>query len=139
MSHLAMSPALAGRSLAPSGTLTAPAFPLRLRCTPLRTALPSAHAVENLDETEIDLADFHVDPNDLHLHAVAESIDFLGVLAAQQVRALDEPVIVVGHRGHMDQPLHEMLDQLDEQPERGDAGHVALELVADLVGHELHF
>src|SRR5262245_27817348 len=126
-----MSPALVC-AFAPPRTLPAPSLSLRLRRTPLRTALPPAHALENLDEAEIDLADFHVDPNDLHLHAVAESIHFLGVLTAQQVRALDEPVVVVGHRGHMDQPLHEMLDQLDEQPERGDAGHVALELVADL-------
>ena len=39
----------------------------------------------------------------------------------------------------MHEPLDKMLDQLDEHAERGDAGHVALEFVADLVGHELHF
>ena len=33
-------------------------------------------------------------------------------------------------------PFDEVLDQLDVQPERADAGDVALELVADLVGHE---
>ena len=59
-----------------------------------------------------------------------------GVLAAQHVRALDEPVVVVGHRRDVDHAFDEVLDQLDEQAEGGDAGDVAVELVADLVRHE---
>ena len=40
-------------------------------------------------------------------------------------------------------PLDEMLDELDEQSERGDAGHVPFELVADLaeafhMNYEVH-
>ena len=62
--------------------------------------------------------------------------DPAGVLAAQDVRTLDEPVVVVGHRRDVNHALDEVLDQLDEQAERGDAGDVALELVADLVRHE---
>ena len=38
----------------------------------------------------------------------------------------------------MHEPFDEVLDELDEEPERGDAGDVALEFVADLVGHEPH-
>ena len=39
----------------------------------------------------------------------------------------------------MHEPFDVVFDQLDEQAERRDAGDVAFELVADLVGHELHF
>ena len=37
----------------------------------------------------------------------------------------------------MDHALDEMFDQLDEQAECRHAGDVALEFIADLVGHEL--
>ena len=70
---------------------------------------------------------------------VAEPIGLLRVLAAQHVRALDEPVVVVRHRRDVHEPFDVVLDQLDEQAERRDAGDVALEFIADLVGHELHF
>ena len=124
----------------------APAGPLLAACSSLFGAAllrrgprsPFADALEDLDQAEVDLPHLHVDADDLHLHLVAEAIDLLRVLAAQQVRALDEPVVVVGHRRHVHQALDEVLDQLDEQAERGDAGDVALEFVADLVGHELH-
>ncbi len=99
---------------------------------------PFAHALEDLDQAEIDLAHLHVDADHLHLHLVAEPVDLLRVLAAQQVRALDEPVVVVGHRRDVHHALDEVLDQLDEQAEGGDAGDVAFEFIADLVGHELH-
>ena len=36
----------------------------------------------------------------------------------------------------MDHALDEVFDQLDEDAERGNAGDVALELIAELVGHE---
>ena len=52
------------------------------------------------------------------------------------MRALDEPVVVVRHRRDVHHALDEVLDQLDEQPERRDAGDVAFEFVADLVRHE---
>src|SRR4029079_9112922 len=130
--------------LAPQLTFAAPGpllpllFELRLRLRPPRTALPFPHPVEDLDKTEIDLSHLHVDADHLHLDLVAEAIDLVGVLSAQQVRALDEPVLVVCTRRDMDQPLDEVLDQFDEQAKGGDAGDVAFEFIADLVGHELH-
>ena len=39
-----------------------------------------------------------------------------------QVFLLDEPVVVVGHRRDVDHAFDEVLDQLDEQAERGHAG-----------------
>ena len=53
-----------------------------------------------------------------------------------EVGRLDEAVLVVGQRGQVDKPFDERVDQLDEQAERADAGHVAVELLADLVRHE---
>ena len=38
-----------------------------------------------------------------------------GVLSAQDVRTLDEPVIVVGHRRDVHHALDEVFDQLDVQ------------------------
>src|SRR5437762_2388533 len=71
---------------------------LRMRLAPARTAFAVAHALEDLDEPQIDLAQLHVDANHLHLHLVAKAVDLVRVLAPQEVRALDEPVVVVGHR-----------------------------------------
>src|SRR4030095_16562773 len=122
-----------------AGTLTAAPLPLRGGLTPPRPALAFTHAFENLDEPEVDLPYLHVHANDLHLHLVAEPVDLLRILPAQQVRAFDEPVIVVGHRRYVNETFDVMLDQLDEQSEGCDAGDIALELVAALVGHELHF
>src|SRR5581483_6786013 len=102
-----------------------------------RSARAFAHALENLDQAEIDLPHFHVDANHLHPHLVAEAVDLVRILAAEHVRSLDESIVVVRHRRHVHHALDEMLDELDEQPERRDAGDVAVELVADLVGHEL--
>src|SRR5262245_31007364 len=82
----------AHRALATAGPLTAPPFALRLRRTAARTPLPLPNPIEDLDEAEIDLPHFHVDANDLHLHFVAEPIDLLRVLTAQQVRCFHEPV-----------------------------------------------
>ena len=98
--------------------------------------LRRAHPLENLGEPEVDLAPLHVDLDDLHARPVAEPVHPPGVLSAQDVRTLDEPVVVVGHRRDVDHALDEVLDQLDEQAERRHAGDVAVELVADLVGHE---
>ena len=80
-----------------------------------------------------------IDADHLHAHAVAEPVDASVLLAAQHVRALDEPVVVVGHRRDVHHAFDEVLDELDEQAEGADAGDVALELVADLVGHEPDF
>ena len=99
-------------------------------------ALVLAERVEDLDEPEIDLPPFHVDAHHLDANAVAEPVHLLGVLAAQRVRRFEEAIVVVGHARDVDESLDEVLGQLDEQPERGHAGDVAVELVADLVGHE---
>ena len=95
-----------------------------------------AHAFEDVDQPEIDLAALHVDLDDLDAHLVAEPVDLAGVLAVQDVRLLDEAVVVVGHRRDVHHAFDEVLDQLDVQAEGADAGDVALELVADLVRHE---
>src|SRR4051794_25975618 len=67
-----------------------------------------ADAIEDADQSEIDLPPLHVDLDHLHAHLVAEAIDLPGILAAQHVRALDEPVIVVRHR----RDVHHALDEV---------------------------
>jgi hypothetical protein len=98
-----------------------PLFPallvLRRRAAAARTAIAFANAVENFHEAEIDLALLHVDADHLHLHLVAEPVHLARVLASQHVGALDEPIVVVGHRRHVHEPLDEVLDELDEEPE----------------------
>src|SRR5438067_11979851 len=121
-------------SLAAAGPLFPRPFELRLRAAAARAALALAHPLEDLAEAEIHLAQLHVHADDRHLHLVAQAVALVRVLAAQQVRALDEPVVVVRHRRDVDHALDEMLHELDEEAEGRDAGHVALELVADLVG-----
>ena len=111
---------------------------LRRALAAARAALAFTDAFEDLGETEIDLALLHVDADHLDLDLVTEAIALVGVLADQRMAALDEPVVVVGHCRDVDHAFDEMLDQLDEQAERRDAGEVALEFIADLVGHELH-
>ena len=69
-------------------------------------------------EPEVDLPPLHVDLDHLHRDLVAQPVHPSGLLAAQDVRRLDEPVVVVGHRRDVDQALDEVLDQLDEQAER---------------------
>ena len=97
-----------------------------------------ANGVEDLGEPEIDLPPLEVHANHLHAHLVAEPVDLVRVLAVQRVAAVEIAVVVVGHAGDVHQALDEVLDQLDEQPERRHARDVAVELVADLVGHEPH-
>ena len=94
--------------------------PPRLGTAPARTAVPFRlpHRVQDVDQAEIDLPALHVDLDDLHRHLVAEPVVLAGVLAAQDVRPLDEPVVVIGHRRDVHQALDEVLDQLDEQAER---------------------
>ena len=87
---------------------------------------------------EIDLPDVHVDADHLNRNPVAQAIRLVRVFAAHHVCGFDEAIIIVGHGRHVDQPLDEVLDELDKQPERGDAGDVPLEFIADLVGHEPH-
>src|SRR5439155_19019884 len=74
---------------------------LRRRLAAARPAFAFTHPFEDLDQSQIDLAHLHVDPDHLHLDLVAEAIHLVRVLAAKQVRAFDEPVVVVGHRRHM--------------------------------------
>src|SRR5579862_2262415 len=91
-------------TLPPSGSLLAARSSgrmLRHRLAPPGSALPFAHALEDLDEAEINPPQVHVDADDLHFHLVAEPIDRVVVLAAQQVRAFDEPIVVVRHRRHV--------------------------------------
>src|SRR5438067_8707423 len=83
---------------------------LRRRAAAPRASLPFAHAFQNLDEPEVDLTLLHVHADDLHLHLVPEAIDLVRVLAAQQMRALDETVVIVRHRRHVNQAFDEMLD-----------------------------
>src|SRR5688572_15967909 len=95
-----------------------------------------ANTVQDFRQSEIDLPALHVHLDDLHGHAIAEPEHAPGVLTLQNVRTLDEPVVVVRHGGHVDEPLDEMLDELDEQPKRGDARDVSVELIAHFVRHE---
>src|SRR5204862_5672295 len=99
-------------------------------------ALRHAHRVENLREAEIDETFFEIDANHLHLDAIAEPIDAPVALAAQKMRAVHKPVVVVGHRRHVHHAFDEVLDELDVQAERADARDVALEFIADFVSHE---
>ena len=78
----------------------------------------------------------HVNLDDLHLHAIAEPVDLPLVLAAQHVHAVDEAVVVVGHRRDVHEAFDEVFDELDVEPERRHTRDVAVELVADLVRHE---
>src|SRR5688572_33375264 len=64
-------------AFAAAGTLRPPPLAFRLGRAAPRPALPFADALENLDQPEIDLADFHVDPDHLHLHLVPEPVDLL--------------------------------------------------------------
>ncbi len=98
-----------------------------------------ANRRQDVGDAQVELPPLHVDANDLHLHTIAQAEDAPGVLAAQDVLPLDEPVIVIRHRRHVHQTFDEMLHELDEQSECGDAGDVAVELVTDLVGHEADF
>src|SRR5262245_49193458 len=110
--------------LAPTGPLLPPLLVLRRRAAAARAVRPFANTIEDVDEAEIDLAQLEVHADDLDLHLVAQPIHFLRVLAAQQVPALHEPVVIVAHRRDVDHALDEMLDELDEQAERRDAGDV---------------
>ena len=80
----------------------------------------------------------HVDAHDLYAHALAELVDLLRVFTAQRVRLFEKPIIVVRHARHVHQSLDVVLRQLHEQAERRDARDVAVEFIADLVGHEAH-
>ena len=126
------------RALAPPGPLRATSFPLWHNLAPDRPArvLFPPDGFQNLDQTQIDLPSLHIHAHHLDEHLVAESIDAFGVLAAQHMLLLDEAVVVVGHARDVYEPFNEMLDELDEEPIRSDAGDVAVELVADLVRHE---
>ena len=74
----------------------------RLGCAWLRRGprlrSDDAHGVQDLAQPEVDLPPLEVHANHLHVDLVAEPVDAAVLLAAQQVRALDEAVVVVGHR-----------------------------------------
>src|SRR5262245_39449548 len=109
-------PSLSLLTLAPAGTLfAARLFVLRSGLAPPRSALAVTHTVENLHQAEVDLALLHVDANDLHLDLVAQSIDLLCILPAQQMGGFDVPIVVIRHRGDMHHAFDIVLDQLHEQ------------------------
>src|SRR3954471_22300253 len=95
------SSALADLPLSPARTLLAPLLGLGRALAAPRAALALADELEDLRQPEIHLAHLHVDADDLHLHLVAEPVLLVRVLADERVRALEEPVIVVGHRRHV--------------------------------------
>src|ERR1041385_280889 len=77
-----------------------------------------------------------VDGFDLDDHLVAKAQLAAGRVAAKTVLALPEDPVVAADGGHRDHALDEDLVELDEEPERGDAGDDAGEFVADFVAHE---
>src|SRR5438093_10526569 len=92
-------------------------------------AMPSLlppNRVQNLHQPEFNLPPLHVHADDLHTHLVTETIDPLGVLAAQHVLLLEEAVVVVRHARAVDEPFAVMLNQLAEASKRRNAGDVAL-------------
>src|SRR6185436_179900 len=105
-SSLARLPLALARPLAPLAGLQV-AFGLRLGAAAARSAVVfgSPHPLEDLGQPEIDLPALHVDLDHLHADAIAEAIDPAGVLAAQHMLLLDEAVVVVGHRRHVDHAL----------------------------------
>src|SRR5262245_39718269 len=82
----------------PRPLLAARLFVLRGRAAAARAALALADPFEDLDQPEVDLPLLHVDADHLDLDLVAQAVDAVRVLAAQEVRVLDELVVVVGHR-----------------------------------------
>src|SRR5262245_33891582 len=116
--RISAAPVLAALPLAPARARRAALVTLRRGAAAARTALSVAHALEDLDQAEVDLPLLEVHSHDLHAHFVAQPIDLARVLAAQQMAALDEPVVVVGHRRNVDHPFDKVLDELDEEPER---------------------
>src|SRR5688572_7123121 len=139
-------PLLPRRAFPPAGTLLAARgaqvpFLLRLGFASTRTPalFRRARRLQDLEQAEIDLPALQIHLHDLDLDAIAEPVDLAGVLPPQHVQPLLEAVIVVRHRRDVHQALDEVLDELDEQPEGRYPGNVAVELVADLVGHEPYF
>src|SRR5205807_5143569 len=80
--------ALSVLPLAAAGTLRAALVGLRGRAAAARSALALAHALQDLHQPEIDLPLLHVDADHLHAHLVAQPVNLVRVLAAQQMRAL---------------------------------------------------
>src|SRR5262245_65737301 len=89
----------------PGSLFAAALFVLRDRAAAPWTTFAVAHAIEDFREAKVDLPLLHVDADDLHLDLVAEAVDLLRVFAPQQVRALDEAIVVVRHRRAMNHPL----------------------------------
>src|SRR5436190_17679704 len=84
--YLPASLALSGPRLSFAG-LQVPLCP-RLGFASARSAvaLRCADLLQNVDETEIDLAAFHVDLDDLDANAVTEPVHLAGILPAHDVR-----------------------------------------------------
>src|SRR5262245_52727903 len=130
---------LAALALAPAAAVALPRPVLfRPRLTAWRPAPPwrLPDGLENLRQSKIDLTALEVNANDLHSHAVAEAIHAAVLLAPQDVRAFDKPVVIIGHRRDVHHTFDEVLNELDVEAECAHARDVAFELIADLVGHE---
>ena len=90
--------------------------------TPRRAAAAGCpYGREDVRQAQVDLAPLQVDADHLHTDAITEPVDAVVLLAAENVRTLDKPIVVVRHGRHVDHALDEMLDEFDIQPKRADA------------------
>ncbi len=104
-----------------------------MRSARARPALPLLPGNEGeVDRAPIQVHGVHADP-----HTVAEADPPLRRASHQAVQPLLEDVLVIAERAHGDQPLHEERGELHEETELHDAGDEAVELLPDLVLHEL--
>src|ERR1043165_839657 len=90
----------------------------------------------DLRQTKLDLVAVLVDRLHLDQNVVAEAELAARGVAAQAVLALAEHPKVAADRRHRHHPLHEDLVELDEEPERRDAGDDPAEALPDFVAHE---
>jgi len=80
----------------------------------------------------------HVDALDADAHLVADPVNLRRPLADQRHMLLMEMIIVIRQLAEPDQAFHRV-PELDEHAEARDAADDAVELLADLVEHELAF
>ena len=92
-----------------------------------------------MGQHEIDLSIFEIDCRDLDPKPVAKPIDLTGALTGEPMTDGVEVVVIVVQRSD----VHETIDvdtvKLNEQPKALHTGDGAVELVAELVSHELAF
>src|SRR5438105_9078707 len=83
----------------------------------------------DLEQTEFELMAVFVDRLHFNRNVIAEAHLAAGRFAAKTVLALAEHPEVPADRRHRHHSLHEDFVELDEETERGDAGHSAGELL----------